>query len=137
MLASYWLRMHDVFPYLSAAHWITTFAHVRGPGIYKEEYVSELFRRANEVMPKGFAAAPLPDWKPEDEEDEIGDVPGRPDAHPDSEELRHDDIYRIGERIMEEEANQMRSELATAIWGKGREVRFLFSSPFGFPPLVS
>lgn len=49
MVVSYWLRNHDSFPYLSVKEWIDQFAKVRAPGIYKPEYVTELFKRANEI----------------------------------------------------------------------------------------
>lgn len=81
MLCSYWLREHAHFPLLPAGQWVQMFAQKRPPGIYKQEYVEDLFLRAREVRPPQLTAAPVPDWKPEDEEDEMQDQPPPPQQH--------------------------------------------------------
>jgi hypothetical protein len=48
MLINYCLRANTGFPYLPVYHWLEMFRHLRAPGIYKQEYVVELFKRNNE-----------------------------------------------------------------------------------------
>ncbi|WIA08218.1 hypothetical protein OEZ85_007667 [Tetradesmus obliquus] len=49
---------------------IRYFREQRHPGIYKHEYINDLFRRHNEVRPKMVLTPELPAWKPADDEDE-------------------------------------------------------------------
>ncbi|PZC83256.1 hypothetical protein B5X24_HaOG208020 [Helicoverpa armigera] len=53
---------------------INEFARMRPPGIYKQDYLQELFRRYDEIELTPAAPA-LPDWCHEEEEDFDDDVP--------------------------------------------------------------
>lgn len=51
---------------------VAAFAHARAPGIYKEDYLKELFRRYGDVD-DAPPAPELPDWCFEDGNDDIDD----------------------------------------------------------------
>lgn len=46
---------------------VAMFAEARPPGIYKQDYLNELFRRYGEPSMKPPNAPPLPTWESEDE----------------------------------------------------------------------
>lgn len=51
---------------------VAAFAHARSPGIYKEDYLKELFRRYGDVD-DAPPAPELPDWCFEDGNDDVDD----------------------------------------------------------------
>ncbi|XP_004696307.1 mRNA-capping enzyme isoform X2 [Echinops telfairi] len=62
---------------------VATFAQARPPGIYKGDYLKELFRRYGDI--EETPPPPLlPDWCFEDEEDEDEDEDGKKDSEPGS-----------------------------------------------------
>lgn len=70
-----------VFHSIEAA--VATFAQARPPGIYKGDYLKELFRRYGDIEE---APPPplLPDWCFEDDEDEDEDEDGKKESEPGS-----------------------------------------------------
>lgn len=64
-----------VFPYVSIEAAVAAFAQARSPGIYKGDYLKELFRRYGDVEDAPAAPA-LPEWCFDDDEDEDVDDDG-------------------------------------------------------------
>lgn len=64
-----------VFPHVSIEAAVAAFAQARSPGIYKGDYLKELFRRYGDVEDAPAAPA-LPEWCFDDEEDEDVDDDG-------------------------------------------------------------
>lgn len=73
--------MMFIFHSIEAA--VATFAQARPPGIYKGDYLKELFRRYGDIEE---APPPplLPDWCFEDDEDEDEDEDGKKESEPGS-----------------------------------------------------
>uniref|UniRef100_A0A2A4JQW3 mRNA-capping enzyme n=1 Tax=Heliothis virescens TaxID=7102 RepID=A0A2A4JQW3_HELVI len=67
---------------------INEFARMRPPGIYKQDYLQELFRRYDEVELTPAAPA-LPDWCHEEEEDFDDDVPSNSTNTSSSNQRKH------------------------------------------------
>jgi mRNA-capping enzyme len=65
LIVSYLVEKHDIA--VSAA--IQMFAHARPPGIYKQDYIVELYRRYDEED-DATSAPPLPEWCYEEEDAE-------------------------------------------------------------------
>ena len=72
-----------VFVFHSIEAAVATFAQARPPGIYKGDYLKELFRRYGDIEE---APPPplLPDWCFEDDEDEDDDEDGKKESEPGS-----------------------------------------------------
>lgn len=72
-----------VFVFHSIEAAVATFAQARPPGIYKGDYLKELFRRYGDIEE---APPPplLPDWCFEDDEDEDEDEDGKKESEPGS-----------------------------------------------------
>ncbi|EIE27392.1 hypothetical protein COCSUDRAFT_34803 [Coccomyxa subellipsoidea C-169] len=51
---------------MSVERALRIFAEHRPPGIYKEDYIRELYKYNHEPLPSGFQAPKLPAWKPEE-----------------------------------------------------------------------
>lgn len=64
-----------VFPHVSIEAAVAAFAQARSPGIYKGDYLKELFRRYGDVE-DAPAAPSLPEWCFDDDEDEDADDDG-------------------------------------------------------------
>ncbi|ELW59136.1 mRNA-capping enzyme [Tupaia chinensis] len=62
---------------------VATFAQARPPGIYKGDYLKELFRRYGDIE-EAPPPPVLPDWCFEDEEDEDEDEDGKKESEPGS-----------------------------------------------------
>lgn len=69
-----------VFVFHSIEAAVATFAQARPPGIYKGDYLKELFRRYGDIE-EAPAPPVLPDWcfEDEEEEDEEDDVKKEPE----------------------------------------------------------
>ncbi|XP_026737815.1 mRNA-capping enzyme [Trichoplusia ni] len=67
---------------------INEFSRMRPPGIYKQDYLQELYRRYDEVELTP-AAPPLPDWCHEEEEECDDDVPSNSQNTPSSTNRKH------------------------------------------------
>eukprot|EP00775_Hariotina_reticulata_P011715 gene11715-11860_t len=81
------------------------FAEQRPPGIYKDEYISDLFRRHNEMRPPMARTPALPLWKPADDEDEDERLGVGYTSHAsiaNKGRMTHSD--KVGEAICQEEA---------------------------------
>lgn len=66
LISSYLVERHDYA--VEAA--LKSFSEARPPGIYKKEYISELYRRYEPDDEQEAVAPPLPDWCYEEEEEE-------------------------------------------------------------------
>lgn len=64
LIAAYLVEKYDYD--IAAA--IQTFASARPPGIYKQDYINELFRRYGDEDDEPLQAPPLPDWCFDEEE---------------------------------------------------------------------
>lgn len=121
---------------------VRLFAAARPPGIYKEEYIAQLFRVFHEPRPADLVCPNVPDWKSggatadvEDEED--GDVAEPPSsaamagATRSGEAMTIDDV--LGDAIPEAEQSQLRVEvyrlLGLLVQGSGDRLRFPGSQP--------
>ncbi|BDA47945.1 mRNA-capping enzyme [Coccomyxa sp. Obi] len=96
------------------------FAEHRPPGIYKEDYIRQLYKYNHEPLPTNFKPPHLPAWKPEEPDspkaDQIldsGAVPEEATSEP--EEMKHDDI--VGEVVPEEEAAEARNIILQLVYG--------------------
>lgn len=72
-----------VFVFLSIEAAVATFAQARPPGIYKGDYLKELFRRYGDIE-EAPPPPVLPDWCFEDDEEEDEDEDGKKESEPGS-----------------------------------------------------
>lgn len=134
MVCSYALRMGHLNGVAKA---LVEFARARPPGIYKDLYITELFKAFHQHRPSGFVAPALPEWK-----DGISDAEEDDDEHDrirqltsamaeEANEIAHDDL--LGEAVSLEEARECQDFCCWALLGKqdpGR--RFPGSQPVSF-----
>lgn len=132
MVCSYALRMGHVNGVSKA---LEQFAQARPPGIYKDLYITELFKSFHQYRPSSLAAPALPEWKDglsdaEDEEDiRTRQLTGAKEEE--VAEIAHDDL--LGEPVPLEEAREYQDLCSWALLGKpdpGR--RFPGSQPVSF-----
>eukprot|EP00803_Ostreobium_quekettii_P000704 evm.model.scf_1608.1 EVM.evm.TU.scf_1608.1 scf_1608:17316-27998(-) len=98
----------------SVEHLLGQFSRRRPPGIYKNEYIDELFRYYHEVRPDSRITPAVPDWKGvADEDEDDGGRQGPPvsalveeNACMTKKQIHHDDI--IGEEVDPGEEDELR-----------------------------
>ena len=109
VICQYLLRMQSQV-YKTVPHALLQFAHSRPPGMYKHQYIRDLFRYNHEVIDGKYPFPNQPAWKagdsPEQDHDEVASLEG---------DMQHDDV--IGEEVSVEEAQYMQSFLMDAILG--------------------
>lgn len=89
------------------------FSQARPPGIYKDQYIQQLFKYHHEMRPKHIVTPPVPEWKgpgspDEDEAEADGSQGGEGGVR-----LHMDD--EIGEEVPEEEATWIKEETFMAV----------------------
>ena len=104
---------------------VRAFARARSPGIYKPEYIDELYRTLHERRSASLLCPPVPQWKPAspgrdgaEEDHKPPDPPARP--------MEHDDI--IGEQVPMETERRMQAASCTLL-GLEPSPRFPGSQP--------
>ncbi|MEW5301711.1 MAG: hypothetical protein WDW36_004553 [Sanguina aurantia] len=121
------------------------FAEARAPGIYKDEYINDLFKYHHERRDHhSTVTPPVPAWKgtdAEDAADEVNEtgVVGHHDDVPRSTAppgapLSHDNVYEIGEAISEDETYFIQQQVYQIIHGHSphpdpKGIRFPGSQP--------
>lgn len=134
MICSYILRMGLV---AGVGQALSQFSKARPPGIYKDLYITELFKAFHQHRPSSLSAPSLPEWKDGGSDGE-GDaeedwkkqlIPGSGDDE--VENIAHDDL--LGDPVPLDEAREYQDLCCWAILGKhDPSRRFPGSQPVSF-----
>ncbi|GIM08149.1 hypothetical protein Vretimale_12219 [Volvox reticuliferus] len=105
---------------LSMKRAIARFAMARPPGIYKDQYINDLFKYYHELRDSTTVTPPVPAWKGNNDAEDAADAANEDEAGAGEEgaagELpavvtSHEDIWAIGERVSDDEAEWVRHQV--------------------------
>ncbi|GMH34397.1 hypothetical protein BSKO_02231 [Bryopsis sp. KO-2023] len=131
MLVSTMMRLVDN---MTIASLINSFAKKRAPGIYKDDYIEELFSYYHEPRPESTKTPAVPDWKGVGDDEEEGEGSGsanaasRRDCHTSKKEIHHE--TPVGEQIAHSEQEEYKKFIIAQMLGEDSHfTRFPGSQP--------
>ncbi|KAL8224881.1 hypothetical protein R6Q57_017438 [Mikania cordata] len=127
MIVNFLIRAGSV----SVTEAIHIFSEARPPGIYKQDYVDDLYSLFGEQMPKNFVCPQTPEWKRSPDRDDDEATPALQDNDvQEARQMTNDDI--LGDAVPFNQMESMREfcnqVLKSNSWGRGKP-RFPGSHP--------
>ncbi|XP_076923486.1 uncharacterized protein LOC143585614 isoform X1 [Bidens hawaiensis] len=126
MIANYLIRSES----FSVTEAIEIFAEARSPGIYKQDYINDLYNLFGDQIPKDFVCPQTPEWKRSPDRDDDDTTAGLQDNEVQASRMTSDDV--LGDPVPSNQIEPMRQfcNQVLKLSGRGRgKPRFPGSHP--------